>query len=203
MNRRLRSSITLLCLAAASAWNSYAAGGAGVVDPQPFIDLAGSDEPLVEVYLSGPMLRTLSAGLIGEDPQSGKAVSALEAVTAVIVEVPPAKSDAARNLVRSTQTRLLGSGWSVLARVRDKGDHVTVLTKTTGTGTLFDGLVVMVLSSEQIWDSDSTTETKANVLQLIFANIAGPIRLSDIGRIGSALELPGIDQIPHQKGSDQ
>lgn len=162
--------------------------GAGVVDPAPFMALAGPDGPVTEVYLKGSLLKLISLGLTEEDPETGKMVGGLEAVTTIVVELKAAQLEQARQLVSATSKRLLAQGWDVLARVKDKDSNITVLTRANDAKGIFQGLQVFVLDSEQdVKDEDVRYD-------LVFANIAGPIRFSDIARIGEQFDIPAIDE---------
>ncbi len=161
--------------------------GVGVVDPEPFKALAGPDGPVTEVYLKGSLLRLISQGFAQQDPETGKLVGGLEAVTTIVIELKASQLEQARQLVSSTSKRLMTQGWEVLARVKDKDSNITVLTRSNDAAGFFYGLQVFVLdSSGDSSDSDATYD-------MVFANIAGPMRLSDITRIGEALDIPAIE----------
>ncbi|MFN7967282.1 MAG: DUF4252 domain-containing protein [Acidobacteriota bacterium] len=161
--------------------------GVGVVDPEPFKALAGPDGPVTEVYLKGSLLRLISQGLTQQDPETGKLVGGLEAVTTIVIELKASQLEQARQLVSSTSKRLMTQGWEVLARVKDKDSNITVLTRSNDATGFFYGLQVFVLdSSGDSGDSNATYD-------MVFANIAGPMRLSDITRIGEALDIPAIE----------
>lgn len=173
--------------------------GAGVIDPEPFRALAGSEDTLVEVYLKGSLLKAISSGFMENDPTTGKVVAGLDAVTAIVVELDGKRLTAARDLLRSTSSRLQKTGWELLARVKDEESDITVLTLTNDPRGMFHGLAVFVLTSdadfELPWrDGEERAEGQGARYELVFANIAGPMRLSDLGRIGAALDLPGLDE---------
>lgn len=161
--------------------------GSGIVDPAPFMALAGPDGPVTEIYLKGPLLKAMSSGFAKEDPDTGKMVGGLEAVTTIIVELKASQLEQARQLVSATSKRLLAQGWEVLARVKDKDSNITVLTRSNDAKGFFQGLQVFVLDGE----GDSKDEDTR--YDLVFANIAGPISFSDIARIGEQFDIPGIE----------
>ncbi len=161
--------------------------GAGLVDPAPFMALAGPDGPVTEIYLKGPLLKAMSSGFAKKDPDTGKMVGGLEAVTTIVVELKASQLEQARQLVSATSKRLLAQGWEVLARVKDKDSNITVLTRSNDAKGLFQGLQVFVL------DGEGESKDKDTRYDLVFANIAGPISFSDIAKIGEQFEIPGIE----------
>jgi hypothetical protein len=71
--------------------------------------------------------------------------------------------------------------------VKEKTSTVSVLTKSAGTEGKIHGLAVLVV------------ETDEDEPQVVFANIAGTLELSQLGRLSSGsglhLDIPGLDQI--------
>lgn len=191
------------------------AGAIGSVDPEPFLGLVDEDDIKVEINLRGNLLKTIATALREEDARIGRMISGLSSVSAAVLEIRRSRLEAARRLMKATTLRLESDGWETLARVRDDGDNIVVLTHSNPDAKQIEGLVVLALTDEHvdidtlIADDDSpepsagrhSRSPKVPALdppthELIFANIAGPLQLADIKTIGAALELPGLDQIP-------
>lgn len=159
----------------------------GFLPAQPFLDLAGPDDEVTEVNVGRELLAALAQGM--DDPDIRRLLNGIVAVHAVVIGLDAedraaAKVDRARDLVADTTERLLDSGWETLVRVREKSSTVSVLTKASGAAGKVEGLAVLVVDTE-----------KGDGPEIVFANIAGTLDMSQLRRLSAGLKLPGLDQL--------
>jgi hypothetical protein len=180
---------TLLAGSAALAAPAKPSSHPGFLTLQPFLDLASPDDDVTEVNVGPDMLGSLCTGLT--EPEAKKFMCGIVGVHAVVIgltgdSVTP-RLDRARRLVQETTKRLQDSGWEAIVRVKEKTSTVSVLTKSAGTEGKIHGLAVLVV------------ETDEHEPQVVFANIAGTLDLSQLSRLSSGsglhLDIPGLDQI--------
>lgn len=192
----MRSSILRVLAAAAlllAAPVAHAAAAAkpsshpGFLSLQPFLDLASPDDDVTEVNVGPELLQSLSQGM--DDPEVRKMLGGLVAVHAVVLgltggDVSP-RLERARRLVADTTKRLTDAGWESIVRVKEKNSAVSVLTRSAGAEGKIHGLAVLVV------------ETDEDEPQIVFANIAGTLEMSQIRRLSSGLhlDLPGLDEL--------
>jgi hypothetical protein len=175
-NNLLCALALLLACAVACAPRSQAAEGLGYVDSTPFVDIAGSDGVMIEIDMSGPILKTL----IGVHPDLKELIGGLESIHAVVLELNGSTRAArAREAILEIEKDLRKRSWQRLALVREEDGEVRVLTLSDGEA--IQGLVVMVIDMEEG--------------ELVFANIAGEIDLAAIQSIGDGLGIPGIEDL--------
>lgn len=157
----------------------------GFLPAQPFLDLAGPDDEVTEVNVGRELLAALGQGM--DDPDIRRLLNGIVAVHAVVIGLSsdgvPGKVDRARHLIADTTERLLDSGWETLVRVREKTSTVSVLTKASGAAGKVEGLAVLVV------------DTKDDGPEIVFANIAGTLDMSQLRRLSAGLKLPGLDQL--------
>jgi hypothetical protein len=191
----MRSSI-LRVLAAAALLLATPVAHAAAVKPgshpgflslQPFLDLASPDDDVTEVNVGPELLQSLAQAV--DDPEARKMMGGLVAVHAVVLgltgdDVSP-RLDRARRLVADTTKRLTDAGWESIVRVKEKSSAVSVLTKSAGAEGKIHGIAVLVV------------ETDEAEPQVVFANIAGTLEMSQIRRLSSGLhlDLPGLDEL--------
>lgn len=159
---------------------------AGFVDGSAFAACASADGELVEVNVSGRILQAL-AGSLGNsaDPEEralAEMLTKLHSIRAIVAEVDPKRAAEAAKLIESVAADLTGKGWEDIARVRSKTEKIRVLGLPQGDK--FGGLTVMLIDA----DEDGTGS------QLVFANIAGPFDLSQLGALGGTLNVPGLSE---------
>jgi len=187
MNAPRLAAPVLVVLAAlavpAAAAESPAPGGGGYVDGAMFRALIDESKEVVEVNLEGAILQALSKSAKSDgDPDlhgSKDLFGKLKSIHAVIGTVKGPASEALA-LVRKTDKRLEASGWQRVTRISDESSTISVLTHTVNDKV--DGLVAL------IFDTDDG--------ELVFANLAGEIDVTQLGEIGERLNVPGLDQIP-------
>ena len=157
----------------------------GYLTAQPFLDLAGPDDEVTEVSVGRELLTAICKGM--DDPDAARLLCNIVAVHAVVIGLSgdsvSARLGRARTLVGNTTERLLDSGWETLVRVRKESSTVSVLTKATGSAGKVEGLAVLVV------------DTGSDGPEIVFANIAGTIEMSQLRRLSAGLDLPGLDQL--------
>jgi hypothetical protein len=137
----------------------------------------GQIEPSVEVLLKGPLLKLAQEAVKKDEPALA---SALESVKLVRVNVFPLEGKQAKDLsknVKKLAANLEKKGWEMAVRVREKDEDVYIYL-LPGKEDHIDGLVVMVIEH----DAEAT-----------FVNIVGPMDPAQIGRIGGAIHINGLD----------
>ena len=168
-----------VCLLAAAGFSPLQAGK-GYVDPEPFIDLGGEDDLTLEISISGAMLRMISAGLAGADPDLADTVAGLHSIHAVILSLDTeAKQLRGKELVRSMEKQLRRSAWDRVARVQDDEGNLSVW--ILGTEDTVDGVTVLIRGKEDG--------------ELVLVNIDGTIDLANREELGEKLNLPGLDNL--------
>lgn len=166
----------------------------GVVDGAPFARLAGEDDDLSEVELQPVVLRALARG--AQEGDAKKLLSRLELVRAVVVGVDAKRLPEAQRVLDATAADLLAGGWTELARVRERGSRVRVLTRMSG-GDRLAGLVVLMAEGKAVGEA---TDGGAPRAEVIFANIAGNFDLAELAGLGGRLDLPGLDRVLGARG---
>lgn len=165
---------------AASAGTAVAISG-GYVDEAMFRALVDDNQDVVEINLEGAILQALAKnGSSGHDTRGTKDLFAkLKSIHAVIGTVK-GPADAALALVQKTDKTLTAAGWQRVTRITDATSTISVLTHTVNDKV--DGLVVLIFDSAD--------------KELVFANLAGEIDVTQLGAIGERFNVPGLDQVP-------
>lgn len=165
-----------LALAAPALWAKDLAEVPGFVDGAVFLDCGGEDALSVEVRLSGTLIRLACSF----DPDLCEAIRGIEMVHALILDASALSPEAVkcmRDEVLAIDKRLSRKGWERVALVKEADEEVRVLL-LPGESTI-DGLVVMALGENEI----------------VFSNIAGPVDLAALRRLGDEMDVPGLDEI--------
>lgn len=177
LGRACAHCVALLCLLLVVGPGARADDPPGVVDCSIFKDIAGEDAVLIEVTLSGSLLKLFGAW----DEELKEMVAGLESIHAVILDVSeldlPDIRSRASDTVRSLEKQLRKRGWERLAYIRDEDATVTVMLLSDEERV--EGLVVMIAGEEEI----------------VCANIAGVIDLAKLEELGEALDLPGLEDL--------
>jgi hypothetical protein len=148
----------------------------GYVDGTPLIELAGEDALTMEINLSGALLKALT----GFDPELKEVAGRLDSIHAVILELEDkATGQRIKELVSATKRSLTRKGWQAVARVREEGSELNIL--TLADGERIQGLLVLIVDPEE-----------GNV---VFANVAGILDLAAIQKLGEELDIPGLDEL--------
>lgn len=190
----------LLAVSLAHAEPPAAPPPAGFVDYQPFLKFADEDADIVEINVSSSLLRAIAGGASAKgDAELRGLFENLKGISALVVTVLPQQEEAARQYVESRGNELRQRGWEEVAKIRKKGEKVRVLALNQGDH--IGGLVVMVLSREQILDDGEKSEPgKPASLQLVFANIAGKFSLEQLQKLDGKIDIPGLDSVIEEKG---
>ena len=153
----------------------------GYVDGTMFRALVDDAQDVVEVNLDGAILQALAkSGNDGHDANNAKDLFAkLKSIHAVIGTVK-GPAEAALALVQKTDQKLVAAGWQRVTRITDATSTVSVLTHTVADRV--DGLVALIFDSKD--------------KELVFANLAGEIDVTQLGEIGKRFNVPGLDQVP-------
>lgn len=154
----------------------------GYVDGSAFAELATGDETLIEVSISGALLKMVAAALGQENEAIGSFLDGIVSINAVVIEDAEDGDDSAARMAAGLVRDLKKDGWDQVAHVREPDEEVTVLVllddKHEGS---LSGITVMVCDSE------------GN--NIVFANIAGRIDLSIAGKVAQGLSIPGLEQL--------
>ena len=156
----------------------------GYVDGSLFRELIDESKEVVEVNLDGAILQALAnSAHDDDDAQHAKAnkdlFAKLKSIHAVIGTVK-GPSSAALALVQKTDQRLAAAGWQRIARITTPESTISVLTHTAGDKV--DGLVALIFDSGD--------------KELVFANLAGEIDVTQLGEIGEKFNVPGLGRLP-------
>lgn len=157
----------------------------GFVDGSAFAEFAEDSEEVVEVNLSGGLLRAL--GKSGDPQHDANSIfSKLQSIQAYIVTVgnDPVRIERAESLIRDVEAKIRSRGWERLARVREKEERIGVFVHYNAAA--IDGLTVVM--------SDKTDG------EVVFVNIVGEIDLARLGEVGAQLDLPGLESVPNKEG---
>ena len=150
----------------------------GYVDGSAFLEFADPDGTVVEISLSGKILKPFCGILKKQDPDLEIACG-LDWIGAIVLEFDEPSGDLvkAKQLVDDTEKRLLGRGWERLARVREGDETVSVLMLVNDD--TVSGLVVLVVEDDEI----------------VFANVAGDINMNQLGALAEKMDIPGLEDI--------
>jgi len=153
----------------------------GYVDGSMFRALVDDAQDVVEVNLDGAILQALAkSGNDGHDANNAKDLFArLKSIHAVIGTVK-GPAEAALALLQKTDQKLVAAGWQRVTRITDATSTISVLTHTVADKV--DGLVALIFDSKD--------------KELVFANLAGEIDVTQLGEIGKRFNVPGLDQVP-------
>lgn len=179
----LFASIVILAASAATVAGAKtsATTSGGYVDEATFRALLDDNQDIVEINLDGAILQALAKNARDGDHDDGaKDVFAkLKSIHAVIGTVK-GPAEEALALVQKTDRKLGAAGWQRVTRIADATSTISVLTHTVADK--IDGLVVLIFDSKD--------------KELVFANLAGEIDITQLGEIGERFNVPGLDQVP-------
>jgi hypothetical protein len=148
----------------------------GFVDGKPFRALAGEKDGLVEVNISGALLRLAGAAFKSEEPELYRFLTGIQSIHAVVVN----QSDDTRAV--ATLHSMTGSldrrGWERIAFVRDDDELIHVYVHSGDD--VLDGLTVLVHHPG---------------VETIFANIAGDIDMALLADLGDRIQIPGLNHL--------
>lgn len=182
--------ILLLLSIGAGALAADQPSGPGFVDGKAFLELASaSDEGrLIEINVPPALIRAASKAVTAEDVDLAKSIAGLRGVRAVVVEVSQEREKEALAVVKKTADDLLRKGWSPLARVREKATQLSVLVLLGADEDTVEGLTVVGFDR--------------NERNVIFANITGPMKMSELGKVMAKFHVPGREGWKSHEGHD-
>lgn len=168
-------------VATAARAETTATSSGGYVDGAMFRALVDDTQNVVEVNLDGAILQALAKGGSGghDTGETKNLFARLKSIHAVIGTVT-GPAEAALALVQKTDQKLVAAGWQRVTRITDATSTISVLTHTVADRV--DGLVALIFDSKD--------------KELVFANLAGEIDITQLGEIGKRLKVPGLDQLP-------
>ena len=142
------------------------------------------EEPNVEVFLKGPLLRLAAEASRFEDPALADMLYKLKAVRVFAYDLEDSANPEvlAADFIQTSQAiadQLGQDTWEQVARIRDEGERIYFYLKTVEER--IEGLVVMVMDDRED--------------EAVFVNIVGEIDPSDIGRIGRRFRIGALDDM--------
>lgn len=173
--------LLILGVATTARAETTVATSGGYVDETMFRALVDDNQDVVEVNLDGAILQALAKSGSSEHdtPNTKDLFAKLTSIHAVIGTVK-GPAEGALELVQKTDKKLRAAGWQRVTRISDATSTISVLTHTVADKV--DGLVVLIFDSKD--------------KELVFANLAGEIDVTQLGEIGERLNVPGLDQVP-------
>lgn len=184
----LTTAALLLLLIRVPAHASHGSRHPAQIDGEAFVELADPDGELVEISLSGKLLKLLTTRAVKRHDADIAAILAdLVLVHAVIADVDGDGRDAARRQIERTAKQLDRSRWERFVRVRDDGEDLAAYVHFDKAEEV-DGIVVMGFVEAD---------------QLVFVNLAGRVDMERIAMLGDRLGVPGLDDLPSRREIDE
>jgi hypothetical protein len=142
------------------------------------LKLFKGQEAKIEIYLKDPMLELVSKFVKSEDPELFEVLANLKLVRVQVYDVDRAMAQQVSEVSSTTAKELDAKGWERIVRVRDDEEHVDVYLKPSKDYEWLDGLVVMVVDSDD---------------EAVFVNIVGKIHPDDISKLGQHFDIDELD----------
>lgn len=139
------------------------------------LDLFPRDKLSVEINLEGALLRLISAGARGADPEFSSMIAGLKAIKVQAIPVKELNEEALRSKIGRTVRWLEDHGWTSTMKVRDHGDETYMYLKETD-GKI-SGLTLLSLEPND---------------EAVVINIVGRIDPEQLGRLSQSLDLPDV-----------
>jgi Domain of unknown function (DUF4252) len=152
----------------------------GYVD---FSSLEGIDPvgESVEVYITKPIIKLVSAVNAGEDPELEKLLSGLALIRVEVFGIGENDAAQVEKSMNEMMTKLSKKNWEKIVKVRESDERVDVFLNINGE--TVEGLLVMVK------DEDEAT----------FVNIVGTLDMTLLGKLGNKFDIPNLDEIMPKK----
>ena len=155
-----------------------------------YVDVAVIDTwfdapPSVEVNIQGALMRMVAGASQESNPELAEVVNKLKAIQVRGFTHENVQRSAIVRQTSRLADRLEREGWETVVRVRENDEDVSVQLKMQDD--IIAGLVVM------------TTEAEG---ESFFINIVGDISPEQIGRLGQALDIDPLKDLPDSNASD-
>jgi uncharacterized protein DUF4252 len=174
MRKTILFVLVLLVLPAAAGRAQKLTDQPGYV-PIEQLDLFPREKLSVEINLEGALLRLISAGARGADPEFSSMISGLKAIKVQAIPVKDLDVEALRSKIGHTVRWLEDHGWTSTMKVRDHGEETYLYLKET------DGKISgLTLLSLEPGD------------EAVVINIVGRIDPEQLGRLSQSLDLPDV-----------
>ena len=139
------------------------------------------EEPNIEIFLKGPLLRLVAEASSIEDPDLARMLHKLEAIRVLAYdmdEVSSSSEDQLLNIGRALSQEMTGANWEPVARIREDDERVYIYFKTLNDS--IQGLTVVAIDSRD---------------EAVFVNIVGEINPEEVGRIGRKFNVDVLDDV--------
>ena len=144
------------------------------------------DLPRVEINVKGVLLEMAVEAVRAAaeaddeiDPEIADLLGKLKAIQVRVFESDVRQRDDVERQTSALAGRLASEGWETVVRVREDGEDVNIQLKTRDGA--IAGLVVLVTEAEG---------------ESVFINIVGDISPQDVGRLGRALDIDPLKDVP-------
>jgi hypothetical protein len=174
--------VAVVPMAAQAATDAYKKHP-GFVDGLPFSEMADPEGELVEVNLTGKLLRLLSSRAIRRhDENLANILGELVSIQAVIADIDPRRVEDARKRVGEIQRKLQEREWERFVRVREGDEEFTAYVHIADDDgeDVIDGLLVIGFMDKR---------------ELLFVNLVGRIDMERIAVLGERLGVPVLGDI--------
>ena len=181
------AALLLLCLV---LWGAPAKAQEALSREPGYVDVAVIDTwfdapPSVEVNIQGALMRMVASASQNSNPELAGMLGKLKAIQVRGFSTEGAQRSAIVQRTSRLADRLQGQGWETVLRVREEDEDVSVQLKMRGE--TIAGLVVMATEAEG---------------ESFFINIVGDISPEQIGRLGQALDIDPLKDLPDSNASD-
>lgn len=142
-------------------------------------------ETSIEVFLKGSLIVIAREALRAEEPELADILDNIQMVRVNAFPLDDAQSEAVAKKIEDLAAKLEKKGWEIAVRVREEDENVHIYT-LPGPDDSINGLVVMVVELDD-------GRHHSDEPRFIFVNIVGTINPEDIGRLGRAIDIDGVD----------
>jgi hypothetical protein len=152
------------------------------------IEIPGTAEETVEVYVKGPLLKLLAKATEDDDPGLADVMSKLLMVRINTFSIDPELADRLKPKINKIENQLNDQKWEKAVRVKDRRDLVNIFIKTDNQERIV-GVVVMAIEDED---------------EAVFVNIVGEMDWRSLRKIGRKFDIDELKDLdenePPQKG---
>jgi hypothetical protein len=153
-----------------------------------FGDLSSFDngEEGAEVNIEEHLIKMVAKMTAEEDKQLSGLLNGLKLIKVNTFQVDDKNRSAIKKKITSVQNSLSGSKWDKIARIREKGEDMSVFLKTDRNNKI-NGVVVAGIMDKG---------------QAVFVNIVGDIDLEAIGKLGDKFDIPSLGDLHKKKNQE-